>query len=73
MGNPVLQLWLKEMPVDDQFELAKALAANCGYQLVRDDVDIERYRLIQHLIKDYKNLGTKSADLIVEGLDGLLK
>ncbi len=63
---------------DEQFELAKSLAANCGYQLVEAEQD-ERTQTINRLIDRLKqsfDLVVMSDDnraLLIEGLEGLLK
>lgn len=57
------------LPVEDQYEIAKALAANCGYQLVAED--IERSLEIKELINQYNV--TDCNRLIIEGLEALLK
>jgi hypothetical protein len=69
---------IASLPVDAQFELAKSLAANCGYQLVADDADAQRVLQIKRLIARFRDAlpfaylkGDRS--LIVEGLEGLLK
>jgi len=64
---------------NEQFEAAKLLAANCGYQLVAEDTDLQRIHKIKDLINDYKRLDGfiemkgESKSLIIEGLEGLLK
>lgn len=64
--------------VDDQFELAKALAANCGYDLVEQSYDPKKDNA-KRLINEFKRpdgiivMSDYNKALIVEGLEGLLK
>lgn len=66
------------LSVDQQFELAKTLAANCGYQLVAEDD--ERSTDIKRIIKVIKSaqggifrFDHVGKQLIIEGLEALLK
>lgn len=63
----------KDLPVSEQYELAKLLAANCGYQLVAEDN--ERSLEIKELIKAIRGDPFYSINnsLIIEGLEALLK
>ncbi len=71
-NSGLLEHIMLNWPVDEQFEAAKALAANCGYDLVEQTYDARKDH-IRRLIKDYSPIGTKSSDLIIEGLEALLK
>lgn len=63
---------LKEVwSVEDQFEIAKALAANCGYQLVKEDN--ERSLKIKDEINYWKCSNNHRASLLIQGLEALLK
>lgn len=57
--------------MQDQYEIAKALAANCGYQLIAKDT--ERSLEIKELIAYHKALQSRGWETIIEGLEALLK
>ena len=66
---------LKQWPVEQQYELAKTLAANCGYQLIEAE-ESERSIEIKNLIEVVRNASLFIEDekmLLVEGLEALLK
>lgn len=72
MAKQLIERLGKELTVEEQFELAKVLASNCGYQLVAEDT--ERSLEIKELIRIYKHHGNHDASkLIIEGLEALLK
>lgn len=61
----------KRLTVQDQYDLAASLAANCGYQLVVQDNG--RREAIKDLIAYYKNLHPHGWETVIEGLESLLK
>lgn len=78
LNNNNIKLLARHLPVDEQYELAKSLAANCGYQLVEVEVDPELV-FIKSLISEFKRsdsiivMSDENKALIVKGLEGLLK
>lgn len=61
----------KKLTVQDQYDLAASLAANCGYQLVAQDNG--RREEIKELIAYYRALRHKGWETVIEGLESLLK
>lgn len=63
------------LPVEEQYELAKKLATNCGYQLVAEDdersLDIKNIK--EKISKGYGGLPLDFRKIIIEGLEALLK
>lgn len=56
--------------VENQYKIAVALAANCGYQLIAEDT--ERSLEIKELIAYYKGSKSKHWKTVTEGLESLL-
>jgi hypothetical protein len=64
----------KALSVEDQYETAKALAANCGYKLVPED-DERSLQIKDCIIRVKRDAAINVADkeLLVMGLEALLK
>ncbi len=76
----MIEVDLTKLNVEQQYEIAKSLAANCGYQLVAEDVDTQRVAEIKALIAELKIPNrvhiiryNHHCNFIIEGLEGLLK
>lgn len=66
---------VSRLSVTEQYNLAKALAANCGYQLVAEDTErsLEIKLLINRCKNEYVNVGSMAdRKLFIEGLEKLL-
>jgi len=66
-----------KLPVEDQYELAEALAANCGYKLVYEDTQKTlKIKALTEKVEDgyggYGNADPDERKLIVEALEKLL-
>lgn len=63
------------LPVEEQYTIARTLAANCGYKLVpEDDEESLKIKKLIEEIKTFHNVFTQyEIDLIINGLEALIK
>lgn len=67
---------IEDFQVEDQYEIAKALAANCGYQLVAEDDErsLKIKTIVSRMIAEGPAVSSEDdRPLIIEGLRALLK